>query len=91
MRAVSSHAAFELGALFRQTGDDQIGVADSLVELNGLLQFVACQRVQSRVRAAAFQVQVVEHGANVGRAVAVVARELHARVADTRHFFEDAR
>ena len=55
MRAVSSQAAFGLGALFGQAGHDQKRVADGLVELDGLLQFVAEQRFNARVRAAAFQ------------------------------------
>ena len=77
--------------LVRQPGDDQVLVAERLVELDGALQGVARERVQPGVGAAALQAVVVEQLAQVLGLAAVVAGELDALVAHLGHRFEHAR
>ena len=73
-----------------QPRHDDVLVADGAVELDGLVELVGLEGVVLRVRAAADQAVVVEHLADIGGLVVVVAGELDALVAHVRHGLEHA-
>lgn len=69
---------------------DEEAAADGLVEVDGLLQFVALQHVHANVGAGGLQPQGVEALLQIGRpvGVAVIAGELHPREAHGRHLLQ---
>ena len=84
--------AFDRAVLFPiEPGDDQVFVADDLIELDGPRQVVAEQRVELGMGAAAFQTVVIEQLANVLCAIVIVAGEFNALVAYVGDGFNCAR
>ena len=73
------------GIFARQARHDEEGVAQGVVELDGLGQVIAEQGVEGGMRAAAFETDVVEQLAQCLGIAPVVAGELDGLVAHLRH------
>jgi len=67
---------YRAAPLLGQPGHDQEPVADRLVELDGLLERIALDGVETGVGAGAAEAVVVEELPQLGRAAAMVAGEL---------------
>src|SRR5215510_14315344 len=77
-----------VGVVAAEAWNDQAGVSDRLIELDGLVEFLALQRIEGRMAADALEPVVIEHLADIFCSDIVESGEFDSLVAEPRHLLQ---
>src|SRR5262245_13754475 len=78
------------GVIAAEAGNDQSGISDRLIELDGLVEFLALQCIEGRVATDALEPVVIEHLSNIFRCDVVESSEFDSLVAQLSDLLQRA-